>query len=240
MISLSVAAMLLAFPGALHSSGELPSIGPALSAGEMKCTGRPGGGPEMLQWVVVLDDEVIEVSPEEFDLDDYGEARPTDIDIVAYVCWRWLDAHYGIQVSAGAVYALTREGSERHEQGQIGALEAIVAAQDRHWEEQGGYASSVGELAGFGGLSGHGLPSYFGLELVVTGEGWAARVGMTGGWDGYPEPPEKGLASACLVFVGTVPEGWMGKAADTGTALQERQPVCPQSRNSTATGPGGS
>ena len=86
----------------------------------------------------------------------------------------------------------------------------------------------------------HGLPSYFGLELAVTGEGWAARVGMTGGWQGYPEPPDKGLASACPVFVGTVPEGWMGKASDTRTALQERQPVCPQSRNNTATGSGGS
>ena len=109
---------------------------------------------------------------------------------------------------------LTQEGSERHEQGQIGALEAIVAAQDRHREEQGRYAPSVEELAGFGGLSVHGLPSYFGLELAVTGEGWAARVGMT--------------------------EGWMGKASDTRTALQERQPVCPQSRNNTATGSGGS
>ena len=87
---------------------------------------------------------------------------------------------------------LTQEGSERHEQGQIGALEAIVAAQDRHREEQGRYAPSVEELAGFGGLSVHGLPSYFGLELAVTGEGWAARVGMTGGWQGYPEPPDKG------------------------------------------------
>ncbi len=138
MMFLSVAAMLLASPGALLSSGELPVIGPALSADEMKCTGRPGAGPEMLQWVVVLDDEVIEVSPEELDPDDYGKARPTDI--VAYACWRWLEAHYGIHVSAGAVYVLTREGRERHEQGQIGALEAIVAAQDRHWEEQGGCA----------------------------------------------------------------------------------------------------
>ena len=86
MMFLSVAAMLLASPGALLSSGELPVIGPALSADEMKCTGRPGAGPEMLQWVVVLDDEVIEVSPEELDPDDYGKARPTD-----YRCVRMLE-----------------------------------------------------------------------------------------------------------------------------------------------------
>ena len=227
MIFLSVAAMLLASPGALLSSGELPSTAPPPSADELKCTWR-GGGPDMREWVVILDDEVIEMNPDEFDqgagadrrrrvnLDDFGEKS---LELFEIVCWRWVEEHYGVQVSAGAIYVLTEDGASQHESGQIAALETIVAAQDRFREAHGRYAPSIEELAGFAGLTEHGLPSYFALDLELTGDGWAARVGAT-------KDEDLRLLAPCRAFVGTVPDGWMKADFDTGPVLQERKPVC--------------
>lgn len=205
----SAAALLLA------ASAALSTVGPAPSADESKCTWR-GGGPDMREWVVILDDEVIEMDPGEFDLDDFGESS---LEFFEIVCWRWVEEHYGVEVSAGAIYVLTEEGVRQHENGQIAALETIVAAQDRYRDAHGRYAPGVEELAGFAGLTEHGLPTYFALELHLTGDGWAARVGATKDGDAR-------LLAPCMVFVGTFPDGWLEADSDAEPVLQERRPVC--------------
>ncbi len=50
----------------LATSAALPTLGPVPSTDDMRCTWR-GGGPDMQEWVVILDDEVIEMDLGEFD-----------------------------------------------------------------------------------------------------------------------------------------------------------------------------
>ena len=186
-----VAAILLAASAAFLSSGPPPPVGTTPSTDEMKCTPRGGGGPELPAWVAVLDDEVLEVHPEELDLDDYGRESP--VQFFDFVCWKWLEEHYDYRASYGAVYVLTEAGSASHETGQIAVLEAVVKAQDRHREQHGEYASVAAELTGLESLADYGVPSYFQLVLTVTADGWAALVGNTGVGHQYSKRPLEGL-----------------------------------------------
>ena len=219
-----VTALLLAASGALLSSGPALPVGTAFSADEMKCTPRGGGGPELPAWVVVLDDEVIEVDPEELDLDDYGKESP--LQFFDFVCWRWLEEHFDYRASHGAIYVLTEEGSASHEAGQIAVLDAVVAAQDRYRGQHGEYASVAEDLAGMESLGEYGLPSYFELALTVTGDGWAALVGNKGVGRQYGKRPLQLTDSGCRAFVGTVPEEWKERASDSQAVLPERKPFC--------------
>lgn len=220
-----IAAALLAF------ASVLPSDAPALSADALKCTPRGSGNADMLNWIMVLDDEVFEVETSELGYEIFEDENP--VRYLEVVCWKWLEEHYGVQVLRGGMYAVTQNGMARHSEGQIAVLEALVAAQDRHREGHGKYADGVEELAGFGSLTDHGLPSHFVLQVTATGDGWAARVGTQAGGPGWD-----GLYSACFAFVGAVPEKWKATNSEREAVLEERQPVCPSSQTDTATGSG--
>ena len=93
-----------------------------------------------------------------------------------FVCWRWLEANYGVEVLSGGVFILTEEWLEQTRQDRVAALEALVSAQDRHRQITGQYAARIADLPDLGGLSDYGLPAHLQLDMGRTSGGWQARL----------------------------------------------------------------
>ncbi|MYI07648.1 MAG: hypothetical protein F4059_10115 [Gemmatimonadetes bacterium] len=204
------------------SSVGLSPGGPALSAGDAKCGGRPGSHPDLPETVVILDDRLIEVEIPDFDLDDH-DLENSDMHSFGFVCWRWIEEHHGFRIQSTGVYVVTVDWVERREANQLAALEAVVAAQDRYRETNGQYAREAAELPGFGNLADYGLPSYFELDLTATDDGWGALVRASRGWS---QGVEYGVPKGCIAFVGAVPDAWKTARGKEGPEFRERQPVC--------------
>ena len=206
----------------LMSVAAPPAGGFALPGDELKCQAR-GGGPNMPVAVVLLDHKVLEGDRENarVQLTSLGD----DIALVEVVCWRWVEARYGIKVRSGATYVLTKGWIEQTRKDRIAALEALVSAQDRHLELTGEYAARVEDLPDFGALSDYGLPDHLQLDLSRTGSGWKARLEPVEGWatDAYTnlEPVYR-----CFAFAGEAPEGWAEMLRDGQPGPSERKPEC--------------
>ena len=185
----------------------------------------------MPETVVLLDDEVFE--GETTDLRDLEH----DIHSLEVVCWSWVEEHFGIQVRNSGVYVLTRGRAEHNRKTRIEALEALIAAQDRHRASRGEYADRLEKLPDFGLLSDYGLAPYFQLDLRNTESGWAARVGTTESWRAGFDDREP--VTTCYAFSGATPAEWEASRPVEQPALSERQPVCFRPRSGTATGSGG-
>ncbi len=211
-----IAALLFVSSVALLPGGAAPS------PGDLKCSGRAGNHADMPETVVILDDRVIEVEIPDFDLDDHGLTN-TDIHSFGFVCWRWIEEHHGFRVKSTGVYVVTVDWMKRRGENQRAALEALIAAQDRHRERHGKYAQEAGELPDFGSLADHGLPSYFELDLTATNDGWSARVSANTGWS---EHVEYGVPKGCFAFAGAVPEKWTKAPGKDRPAFTEREPMC--------------
>lgn len=211
------------------------------SSDVLKCPSRVGGDPNMPASVILLDNEVFEGEPEDLypwvsresdkvtrpareretgAADDYEPLHSLEV-----VCWRWVEANYEIRVRQGASYTLTKKWVERTRHDRIAALEAVVAAQDRHREQTGAYTADVEDLPGFGALSGYGLPGHLQLDLTRAGDGWTARLVPEEGWSTGPYTRMKPLYD-CFAFAGEAPAEWEAMAAEQQAALTERQPVC--------------
>lgn len=197
-----------------------PAGGPASFDADWKCAARPEAD-DMLDWVVLLDLELLEGDVE----DNRERLAPLEIAVMQFACWAWLEAHYGVEVRSGAVFILTEEWLERTRQDRVAALQALVSAQDRHWEMTGGYAARVDDLPDFGVLSDYGLPDHLQLELSRTGNGWQARLEPKEEWF-RPQPHPMEAAYHCFAFAGEVPEGWEAVRFDGQPGPGEREPAC--------------
>ena len=206
----------------LMSVAVSPAGGFALPGDELKCQAR-GGGPNMPVAVVLLDHKVLEGDREDarVRIISLGD----DIALVEVVCWRWVEARYGIKVRSGATYVLTKGWIEQTRNDRIAALEALVAAQDRHRELTGEYVARVEDLPDFGALSDYGLPDHLQLDLSRTGSGWKARLEPEKGWATDAHADLK-PAWSCFAFAGEAPPGWesMRRGGQPGPA--ERKPEC--------------
>ena len=210
----------------LISALSFPAGGFAPSTDELKCGARAGGDPGMPDAVILLDHELVEGDREDarFQITSLAE----DIHSVYVVCWRWIELNYGVKVRVGGSYVLTKGWIEQTRKDRIAALEALVAAQDRHRERTGQYAARIEELADFGALSDHGLPSYLVLNLSRTGDGWQARLEPKEDWsEGNHEPIH--TIYRCFAYAGTVPAKWEEMRSDGGPGPVERKPECYES-----------
>ena len=86
-------------PLLLVSSGSLPPDVPTPAADALKCAARSGAPAEMTDWVVIVNEEVLEGEMSEWDPSAYGK-----IELAEVVCWDWVEAHHGVQVGRGAYY----------------------------------------------------------------------------------------------------------------------------------------
>lgn len=199
-----------------------PAGGFAPSTDELKCGSRPGGDPDMPNSVVLLDHEVYDG-----DVNDLIR-RSDDIAFLEVVCWRWIELNYGVKVRGGGSYVLTKGWIEQTREDRIAALEALVAAQDRHRERTGEYAARFEELADFGALSDYGLPYFLVLNLSRTDDGWQARLEPKKDWsEGNHEPMDP--VYRCFAFAGEVPAKWEKMRRDGGSGPAERKPGCYES-----------
>lgn len=204
----------------LATAGWLPLGTPLPAADALKCGSR-GAAANMPDVAVILDDAVFSVE-EASRLDgDYLRKIP-DLSLVEVVCWNWVEKYYGPRVRQGGILLYTNAYIERTRTNGTRALEALIAAQERHRDGHGEYAATVGELPGFA-LSDYNLPGYFDLALETGDGGWSARVGPAADWskDLYYRPK-----FTCRAFAGDVPERWTSARREGQPALQERQPVC--------------
>ena len=203
----------------LISALASPAGGFAPSTGELKRGTRPGGDPGMPNSVVLLDHEVYDG-----DVNDLM-AMSDDIASVHVVCWRWVELNYGVKVRGGGSYVLTKRWIEQTRKDRIAALEALVAAQDRHRERTGEYAARIEELADFGALPDHGLPYFLVLDLSKTSDGWQARLEPKKDWsEGNHEPVDP--VYRCFAFAGEVPAKWERMRRDGEPGPVERKPEC--------------
>lgn len=203
----------------LLSAVASPAGGFVPSGDEFKCGLRPGGDPGMPEVVILLDHEVYDGEPDDL------MALADDIAYLEVVCWRWIELNYGVKVRSGGSYVLTKGWIEQTRKDRIGALEALVAAQDRHRERTGEFAARIEELADFGALSDYGLPSFLVIDLSRTGEGWQAWLEPKSDWStGNHEPVDP--VYRCVAFVGEVPAKlakiWRGKEQGP----EARKPEC--------------
>lgn len=207
----------------LVSAFTSPAGGFALSGDELKCQPR-GGALDMPEVVVLLDHEVLEG-----DLED-ARVRLTslrdDIARMEIVCWGWVETNYGVKVSHGATFVLTKGWIEQTRTDRITALEALVSAQDRHRELTGEYAARIEDLPDFGVLSDHGLPDHLQLDLSRTGGGWQARLEPEKDWLTGVRAPAPEAAYRCFAYAGEVPEGWTKMRRDGQPGPVERKPEC--------------
>ena len=200
-----------------------PAGGFAPSTDELKCGVRPGGDPGMPVAVVLLDHEVLEGDGEDGRIQI--SSLPDDIYSVYVVCWRWIELNYGVKVRSGGSYVLTKGWVEQTRKDRIAALEALVAAQDRHRERTGEYAARVEELTDFGALSDHGLPYYLVLNLSRTDDGWQARLDPKKDWSEGNHEPIRAIYR-CFAYAGTVPSKWEKMRSDGGPGPVARKPEC--------------
>ena len=189
----------------------------------LKCPRRGWVGEDMPHSIVLLDHEVHDGEPEEFT--EWFRNASGRIYSLEIVCWRWVEENYGIQVQAGASHILSKEWVERTRKDRIAALDALVAAQDRHLERTGEYAGSVQDLTGFGALSDYGLPAHLLVDLGATGGAWTARLTAKESWLRGTYTRMKPQYD-CFAFAGEPPVEWEAIAAEEGVELAERKPVC--------------
>lgn len=230
-----VAAVLLAGSGTFLSSSPLTPVSTAFSADEMptgdalKCSsGRSGGDPDMREAVLIVDGEALPGELEELDPATVGSY---DLSSYELVCWQWIETYHGVQVRYAGYVAYTRGYVERIRTNGTRALEAVIAAQDRHMDDHGAYAGGVEELPDLG-LSDYGLPGFFELTLERTNGGWSARVGPTAGWLAEFERrgSRYGPLDTCRAFSGSAPEQLESAVGEGEPAPRERQPFCSRSR----------
>ncbi|MCY4573529.1 MAG: hypothetical protein OXF01_12095 [Gemmatimonadetes bacterium] len=204
----------------LASAGWLPLGTPALTADVLKCGSRAAAA-DMPNVAVILDDAVFSVVEASRVDPDFLMGIP-GLSLVEVVCWNWVEKYYGPRVRQGGVLLYTEDYVERTRTNGTRAIEALIAAQERHRDGHGEYAASVGELPGFA-LSDYDLPEYFELTLESGDGGWAARVGPAADWSQglYYRP-----GFTCRAFAGAVPERWASARREGQPALRERQPVC--------------
>lgn len=188
----------------LVTAGASFADGPAPYDADFKCGTRPGDHPDTTKSVVLVDLELLE--GDSVDQKKQLNALRNEMGLWEIVCWRWLEANYGIKVRSGGVFILTKEWLEQTRQDRVAALEALVSAQDRHREMTGEYAARVEDLPDFGTLSDYGLPDHLQLDLSRTGGGWQARLEPEEKWVTGRRTP--GAAYRCFAFAGEVPEGW--------------------------------
>lgn len=203
----------------LASALAAPAGGFAPSPDEFKCGARPGGDPGMPNSVVLLDHEVYDGDVNEL------VRRSDEIASVEIVCWRWIELNYGVKVRGGGSHVLTKGWIEQTRKDRIAALEALVAAQDRHRERTGQYAGRIEELADFGALSDYGLPYYLVLNLSGTGDGWQARLEPKEDWSVGNHVPMSPIYR-CFAFAGKVPAKWEKMRRDGEPGPAERKPEC--------------
>ncbi len=205
----------------LVSAVASPAGGFALPGDELKCQARGGAG-DMPDAIVLLDHKVLEGDREDARI-QITELND-DIASLQIVCWRWVEAQYGIKVRLGATYVLTKGWIEQTRKDRIAALEALVSAQDRHRELTGQYAARVEDLPDFGALSDYGLPDHLQIDLSMTGSGWKARLEPVEGW-ATDAHANLGPVYRCFAYAGEAPEGWeMLRDGQPGPA--ERKPEC--------------
>ena len=200
-------------------SALTPAGGFAPTTGELKCPARAGGDPDMPNAVVLLDHELYDG-----DVNDLM-AMSDDIASVYVVCWRWIEMNYGVKVRGGGSYVLTKGWIEQTRKDRIAAMDALVAAQDRHRERTGEYAARIEELEDFGALSDYGLPYYLVLNLSGTGDGWQARLEPKKDWSVGNHEPIRAIYR-CFAFAGEVPAKWEKMRRDGGPGPGERKPEC--------------
>lgn len=189
---------------------------------DFKCPTRPGDDPDMVEWVTLVDLEMLE--GDTLQQREQLNALRNEMGLWQMVCWQWLEANYGAKVRRGGVFILTKEWLEQTRQDRVAALEALVSAQDRHWEMTGEYAARVEDLADFGALSDYGLPDHLQLDMSSTGGGWQARLEPEKDWfTGYRTP---GPAYRCFAFAGEVPAGWESVGRDGEPGPGEREAKC--------------
>ena len=206
----------------LASAVTSPAGGFALPGDELKCQAR-GGAPDMPDAVVLLDHKVLEGDREDarIEITSLGD----DIAVVQVVCWRWVEAQYGIKVRQGATYVLTKGWIEQTRKDRIAALEALVSAQDRHRELTGKYAARVEDMPDFGALSDYGLPDHLQLDLSRTNGGWKVRLEPEEGWSTGAHADIK-PAYRCFAFAGEAPPGWEEMRLGGQPGPAERKPEC--------------
>ena len=190
---------------------------------DFKCPARPGGDPDMMETVLLVDLEMIEGDTLHL-REQHNALKSNEMGLWEIVCWEWVEANYGVKVRYGGVFILTRKWLERTRRDRVAALEALVSAQDRHWEMTGEYAARVEDLSDFGALSDYGLPVHLQLDLSTTGGGWQARLEPEEAWfTSYRNP---GPAYRCFAFAGEVPAGWESVGRDGQPGPREREPEC--------------
>lgn len=117
------------------SLGVFPAGVVEPSAEVLKCPSR-GGSPEMPASVILLDNEVFDGGPEDLAWGPGGSRvkvkNPVAVHSLEVVCWRWVEANYGVRVRSGASYMLTKDWVERTRHDRIAVLEAVAASQDRN------------------------------------------------------------------------------------------------------------
>lgn len=190
---------------------------------DFKCPARPGDDPDMMETVLLVDLEMLE-GDTLYLREQHNALRSNEMGLWEIVCWQWLEANYGVKVRWGGVFILTKEWLEQTRQDRVAALEALVSAQDRHWEMTGEYAARVEDLPDFGALSDYGLPDHLQLDLSRTGGGWQARLEPEEAWfTGFRNP---GAAYRCFAFAGEEPAGWESVRRDGQPGPGEREPEC--------------
>ncbi len=199
-----------------------PAGGSASYDADFKCSPRPGDDPDMMESVVLVDLEMLE--GDSVDRKRQLNSLRDEMGLWQIVCWQWLEANFGVKTRSGGVFILTRGWLEQTRQDRVGALEALVSAQDRHREMTGEYAARIEDLPDFGALSDYGLPDHLQLDLSRTGGGWRARLEPEEDWlIGYRNP---GAAYRCFAFAGEVPAGWESLGRDGQPGPGERKPEC--------------
>ena len=196
-----------------------PPGGPVSYDADFKCPARPGDDPDMMETVTLVDLEMLEGDS----VDQKRHVNSLRIARLGIVCWRWLEANFGVKVRSGGVFILTKKWLEQTRQDRVGALEALVSAQDRHREMTGEYAARIEDLPDFGSLSDYGLPDHLQLDLSRTGGGWQARLEPEEDWFTGRTP---GAAYRCFAFAGEVPAGWEAMGGDGQPGPAERKPEC--------------
>lgn len=200
-----------------------PGGGVAPFDADSKCGLRPGGDPDMLEWVAILDLELLEGDAEE-NTERLASVPNGQVARHHIVCWQWLEANYGVEVRRGGGFTLTKEWMERTRRDRVAALEALVSAQDRHREMTGEYAARIEDLPDFGALSDYGLPDHLQLDLNRTGDSWQARLEPVKEWLSHYRAPD--VTYHCFAFAGEVPEGWESMRRDGRPGPAERKPEC--------------
>ena len=205
----------------------------------LKCPSRVGGDPDMPASIILLDNEVFDGRPEQLypwaarTEDEAPETARVPISTfeehgplhsVEIVCWRWVEAHFGVQVRLGASYTLTKAWVEQTRNDRIAALEAVVSAQTRHRQLTGEYTARVEDLPGFGALSDYGLPAHLQLDLTATSNGWAARLQAKESWSNRVYTHVSPLYD-CVAFEGEAPREWETIRAE-GRLPEERIAAC--------------